>query len=104
MRPALFDTSIYITSLRSPDDALVHARALRPDTLLWLSAVVLAELYAGADDLDRPILERLQRDFDGARRILVPNVGDWSAAGECLLSWDRLAARSEENTSELQSP
>ena len=82
MRPALFDTSIYINSLRNRDDALVSSRRLRSGTLL--SAVVLAELYAGADDSDRPILERLQRDFDGARRILVPNLGDWNAAGRML--------------------
>jgi predicted nucleic acid-binding protein len=83
MGPALFDTSIYITSLRGSGDALARSRALRQGTLLWLSAVVLAELYAGADDRDRPVLERLHRDFDGAPS---PGAERWrlKAAGKML--------------------
>jgi predicted nucleic acid-binding protein len=45
---------------------------------------VLAELYAGADERGRPVLERLQRDFDGVRRVLVPNLTDWNQAGTML--------------------
>src|SRR6266478_2706874 len=80
MQPALFDSSIYITALRQ--------RGV--DALLWLSAVVLEELYAGAADRDRQIVERLERDFDRAKRILVPNLSDWTQAGRVLA---RLAAK-----------
>jgi predicted nucleic acid-binding protein len=51
---------------------------------LWLSAVVLEELYAGADDSARRALERLERDFERARRMLVPNLTDWTDTGRVL--------------------
>src|SRR2546425_10798961 len=88
MQPALFDSSIYITALRRGGDAVLALRRFTIDAPLWLSAVVLEELYAGAADRDRQIVERLERDFDRAKRILVPNLSDWTQAGaECLLAW-----------------
>ncbi len=54
-----------------------------------MSAVVLEELYAGVSVHDRRVVERLERDFDSARRILVPNLNDWTQAGKVLA---RLAA------------
>src|SRR6266704_6111700 len=90
MQPALFDSSIYITALRRGDDAALALRRIAADTPLWLSAVVLEELYAGASDRDRKVVERLERDFDRARRILVPNLSDWTQAGRVLA---RLAAK-----------
>jgi len=51
---------------------------------MWLSAVVLEELYAGARMRDRKVVERLERDFDRARRILVPTLSDWTQAGKVL--------------------
>ena len=51
---------------------------------VWLSAVVLEELYAGTGPRDRRIVERLERDFDGVRRILVPNLTDWTQTGRVL--------------------
>ena len=38
---------------------------------------------------DCHVLERLERDFDKAKRILVPNLTDWTQAGKVLA---RLAA------------
>jgi predicted nucleic acid-binding protein len=35
-------------------------------------------------------VDRLERDFDRARRILVPNLGDWTHTGKVLA---RLAAK-----------
>ncbi len=84
MQPALFDSSIYITALRRGDDAALALRRLATDAPLWLSSVVLEELYAGAIDRDRHVVERLERDFDRAKRILVPNLGDWTQAGKVL--------------------
>ena len=52
--------------------------------------MVLEELYAGASDRARQVVERLERDFDGAKRILVPNLSDWTQAGRVLA---RVAAK-----------
>ena len=90
MQPALFDSSIYISALRRGDDAALALRRLAADSPLWLSAVVLEELYAGAGDRGRYVVERLERDFGRAKRILVPNLSDWTQAGRVLA---RLAAK-----------
>ena len=90
MQPALFDSSIYITALRRGDDAALALRRFAIDAPLWLSSVVLEELYAGAADRDRQVVERLERDFDRAKRILVPNLSDWTQVGRVLA---RLAAK-----------
>jgi predicted nucleic acid-binding protein len=90
MQPALLDSSIYISALRRKDDAALALRRIAADAPLWLSAVVLEELYAGAGERERRVVERLERDFDKAKRILLPNLSDWEQAGRVLA---RLAAR-----------
>jgi predicted nucleic acid-binding protein len=90
MEPVLFDTSIYISALRRADGAALALRRLVPNAPLWLSAVVLEELYAGVTDRDAQVVERLHRDFDRANRILVPNLSDWTYAGRVLA---RVAAK-----------
>src|ERR1700730_14543422 len=90
MQPALFDSSIYISALRGGDNAAFALRRIAADAPLWLSSVVLEELYAGADERARKVVERLERDFDRARRILVPNLSDWTQTGRVLA---RLAAK-----------
>ncbi len=84
MQPALFDSSIYISALRRGDSAALGLRRLAADVPLWLSAVVLEELYAGTRDSDRHVVERLERDFEKAKRMLVPNQSDWTQAGRVL--------------------
>ncbi len=84
MRPVLLDSSVYIAALRAGDDALLMMRRVAQQAPVWLSAVVLEELYAGVVGRDRRIVERLERDFDRARRILVPNLSDWAQAGKAL--------------------
>ena len=84
MQPALFDSSIYISALRRGDDGALALRRLAVGAPLWLSAVVLEELYAGARERDQHVVERLERDFGRAKRILVPNVSDWTQAGRVL--------------------
>jgi predicted nucleic acid-binding protein len=59
-------------------------RRLDSGSLVWLSAVVLEELYAGAGDRGRQMVQRLQRDFDRAHRLLVPNLSDWAETGRVL--------------------
>src|SRR6516164_4908624 len=90
MQPALFDTSLYITALRRGSEAALAVRRLAADAPLWLSSVVLEELYAGAGERERRVVERLERDFDRVKRILVPNLSDWTQTGRVLA---RLAVR-----------
>ena len=90
MQPVLFDSSIYITALRMKDDATLSLRRIARAEPIWLSAVVLEELYAGVAARNRQTLERLERDFDKAGRILIPNLGDWTQTGKMLA---RLAAK-----------
>jgi predicted nucleic acid-binding protein len=81
--PVLFDASIYISGLRASRSSLLLQRRAS-DTPLWLSAVVLEELYAGAKPADQKIVEKLEQDFGKAGRILVPLLSDWSYAGRIL--------------------
>src|ERR1017187_7464606 len=90
MQPALFDTSVYISALRRGNDAALALRRVAADAPLWLNSVVLEELYAGAGDRERRVLERLERDFDRVKRILVPNLNDWTQTGKVLA---RLASK-----------
>jgi predicted nucleic acid-binding protein len=90
MGPVLLDTSIYITALRAGDDAVLKLRRFTPGSPVWLSSVVLEELYAGVKSRDFRIVERLERDFDKAGRMLVPNLSDWTLTGKLLA---RLAAK-----------
>jgi len=83
MQSVLLDSSIYIFALRRANAALALGR-LTAHTTLWLSAVVLEELYAGAGERDRDAVELLERHFNRARRIVVPDLGDWIQAGRVL--------------------
>ena len=82
--PVLFDSSVYINALRIGGDSALLLQRWARESLLWLSSVVLEELYAGAAFADRKILEKLERDFDKANRVLVPNLTDWSMTGKIL--------------------
>jgi predicted nucleic acid-binding protein len=88
--PVLFDSSIYITALRGGQDAHAGLRRLERTASVWLSSVALEELYAGAGPKDHAAVERLEREFDKAHRILVPNLVDWVQTGKLLA---RLAAK-----------
>jgi len=90
MRPVLFDASFYVAALRGSNDAAIALRRVAADAPVWLSSVVLQELYAGADGQDRRIVERLERDFERIKRIVVPNLNDWAESGRALA---RLAAK-----------
>jgi predicted nucleic acid-binding protein len=76
--------------MRRGDDAVLALRRFSVDAPLWLSAVVLEELYAGVSDRVRHVVERLERDFNSVKRILVPNLNDWTQTGRILA---RLAAK-----------
>jgi predicted nucleic acid-binding protein len=83
MQPVLLDSSIYVAALRGKD-ALLRLERIAAGTVLWLSAVVLEELYAGAGTRDREYVEELEQRFGQAGKILVPSLDDWSHAGKLL--------------------
>ncbi len=84
MAPVLFDSSVYINAFRRSGDQALVLRRWAGDSPLWLSSIVLEELYAGALRKDHSALEKLEHDFDRAKRILVPNLSDWTQAGRIL--------------------
>lgn len=90
MLAVLFDSSIYITALQTQHEGPLYLRRAAEGAAIWLSSVVLEELYAGAGGRSLRVVERLQRDFQRARRILIPNLSDWTEAGKVLA---RLAAK-----------
>jgi|ERR1700678_791521 predicted nucleic acid-binding protein len=89
MQSALFDSSLYIAALRRGDAAVLELRRFS-DGPLWLSAIVLQELYAGASGPARQQVERLEHNFGRSKRILVPNLNDWTQTGRVLA---RIAAK-----------
>jgi predicted nucleic acid-binding protein len=86
----LFDTSIYFNALRMGEDSALSLRRTATAASIWLSSVVLEELYAGVSTRNRHVVERLERDFERARRLVVPNLNDWTETGKVLA---RLAAK-----------
>jgi predicted nucleic acid-binding protein len=89
IQQVLLDSSVYVAALRGEDAVLLLER-ITAGTMLWLSAVVLEELYAGAGSRDREFVEHLERRFGRTQQILVPDLGDWVYAGKTL---ERLAAK-----------
>jgi predicted nucleic acid-binding protein len=90
LQEALIDTSLYVAAARRGHDGaqLLDQSASGDD--LWLSAVVLEELYAGADERSRKWVEQLEAEYEREQRILVPNQEDWIETGRVL---SRLALR-----------
>src|SRR5207249_7436518 len=84
MRRILFDSSLYMESLRLAYVSLLLARNYG-DSLLWLSSVVVGELFAGeADRKAEAAIEKLCFSFQKARRLLTPSSSDWFEAGKLL--------------------
>lgn len=86
----LFDTSVYINALRRGELSAFSRRRFdsageNKSQPLWLSSVVLEELYVGAmtGKIIKP-LEKFERDFQRTNRLLVPNLNDWTTCGRIL--------------------
>ena len=84
MSGTLFDTSIYVTGMRRTGDWVRLLQRLSVGGSLWLSAVVLEELYAGAGERSKAWVELLEHEFVRENRILVPNLEDWIQTGAVL--------------------
>jgi len=75
---------VYIGAFRGDREAGLIFERWRGKAPLWVSAVVLEELYAGADAAGARLIEKLERDFEKARRVLIPNLSDWTQTGRIL--------------------
>lgn len=84
MQPVLFDASVYIRALRQGDERLLQTRNVLHGSPVWLSAVVLEELYAGSTAKGRKLFTRLERGFEKVHRLLVPLQSDWTRTGLIL--------------------
>lgn len=80
----IFDTSVYVRELRQSNAHILKQRQSE-NFPLWLSAVVLEELYIGASDSKTvKIFAKFELEFTKVNRLLVPNQTDWSIAGQIL--------------------
>ena len=84
MSGTLFDTSLYVAAIKRSGDAVRLLQRLSAGGALWLSAVVLEELYAGAGKRSKAWVEQLESDFDRESRVLVPALEDWIQTGKVL--------------------
>lgn len=78
---AILDTSVYIPFLR---DGIIHPKFPEDfvNPLLYMSSVVVSELYAGAHDGQSiKLLDKLHHTFQKVGRLIVPNVDDWHQTG-----------------------
>lgn len=78
---AILDTSVYIPFLR---DGIIHPKFpedfIKP--LLYMSSVVVSELFAGAHDGQSiKLLDKLYHTFQDVGRLIVPNDDDWHQTG-----------------------
>lgn len=80
----IFDTSIYIPFINEGKaNPVFDLKSGKP--LLYLSAVVIEELYAGAHDKTSiNLLDRLYETFDKIGRLIVPEATDWQRTGKVI--------------------
>ena len=90
MAGIVFDTSVYISAIRSREASILDLRRSSRSIggkshPLWLSPVVLSELLVGARDKKwRNRLLDFEKEFTHVNRVLVPSQSDWRLAGEVL--------------------
>ncbi len=84
MKGFLFDSSLYISALRRGDFIPRWPHEAGGESDVWLSSVVLEELYAGASDAELVLIEEMEQLFDRRNRILVPILTDWTQTGKVL--------------------
>jgi hypothetical protein len=85
----LLDTSVYIPFInKGISNPILN---LGPDrSLLFMCAVVLEELYAGAHDpASVKLLDKLYDVFVSANRLVVPDGRDWQKAGKIIAQLER---------------
>jgi len=80
----LYDSSVYIGALRGDPQARLLLERWQRKAPLWVSAVVLEELYAGADRAAAKLIDKLVADFERAGRVVTPTLSDWTETGQIL--------------------
>ncbi|MBI4493601.1 MAG: PIN domain-containing protein [Chloroflexi bacterium] len=89
-RPDVPDTSALLDALRRPDRWPALDRSLRSGHV-WLSSVVVAELYAGTrSPADALLLDRIVAALERVQRVLTPTAADWARAGRLMARRIRL--------------
>lgn len=89
MAGTIFDTSVYINALRRQDASVLSQTRTASEegkpAPLYLSVVVLEELYVGAADQRlKKLLAGFENGFEKINRLLVPNRNDWTTSGRIL--------------------
>ena len=89
MAGTIFDTSVYINALRRRDLSVFGQTRIADEEggnePLYLSAVVLEELYVGTiNDKLKKLLAKYENNFEKINRLLVPNQTDWTSGGQIL--------------------
>lgn len=83
MKKILFDTSIYISFLR--EGKALNFFLDHPSYSIYLSMVVLQELYAGATDpFTLKKLDQFYHTLKKYQRVLIPTEEDWKECGIAL--------------------
>lgn len=80
----IFDTSIYIPLINK---GITHPLLNQPYTrpVIYMSAVVMEELYAGAfDQKSIKLLNKLYDTFKNLNRLMVPDGSEWQTAGKIV--------------------
>jgi predicted nucleic acid-binding protein len=89
-RPEIPDTSALLDAIRRPERWPMLMQSMQSGQV-WLSSVVLAELYAGTRSPDdRLILDRIAMTMRRIDRLLTPDDGDWIRAGRLIARRVRL--------------
>ena len=80
----ILDTSIYIPFInRGIAHPIIESHHGRP--LIYMSAVVLEELYAGALDIHSvKLLDKMYDTFSGMNRLIIPDAVDWQKTGKVI--------------------
>jgi predicted nucleic acid-binding protein len=98
MQRRVVDTNVYIDYF---NDGRHEDVLMEPETVEYMSAVVLMELHAGASSVrDRRLLRGVEADFRRTQRILSPSSSIFSDAGDVLrrLRAERGSRLSSSNT------
>lgn len=80
----ILDSSIYIPFInKGLSHPIIELEYGMP--LLYMSAVVIEELYAGAfDNNSIKLLDKLYGTFDNLGRLIVPDASDWQRTGKVV--------------------
>jgi predicted nucleic acid-binding protein len=89
-RPEVPDTGVFIQVMRQPRSWAAFQHALAAGRI-WLSAIVVAELYAGTRSReDTRLLDRIAGAMWRIDRLLTPCADDWARAGRLIARAARL--------------